>query len=228
MKTLNEDIKRMMSLMDAQHGVIYPLINEQNGQYWDNVTVGTGGAKLITKDFSASNQFNFPNKGSLNLVSGSQLIPIYIGARLTGYYNKSAKFSEGPVAVGPSSRFGYRLDFFLSTIKGSTWNNATNPSPNRSFPILYIKCAQNINKKFNFITSIVQKFQPSDSLLAYKSKNTKSWLDTTVNTRNTLSNDKMLGDMGSWTGSLFTNINTELENMGFPVLPNSIQLSMTL
>lgn len=228
MKTLNEDIKRMMNLMEAQHGVIYPLINEQNQQYWDNVTVGTGGAKLITKDFSASNQFNYPNKGSLNLVSGAKLIPIYIGARLTGYYNKSAKFSEGSVSVGSSSRFGYRLDFFLSTIKGSTWDNATNPSPNRSFPILYIKCAQNINKKFDFIASTVQKFQPSDSLLAYKSENTKSGLGTTVNTANMLTIDKMLGDMGSWTGTLFTDINTELENMGFPVLPNSIQVSMTL
>jgi hypothetical protein len=223
MKTINEDIKRMVSLMEAQHGVIYPLINEQSSA-WENVQPsgkGSDSLKSVSKDFGGKYPLLNPTDNlQYYAVSENKIFaPAYIGAILYMSYDSTIKPKN--TQTGYQGRFWYRIEIYLSHD-----NTETVLSAKQKGQELYgVYCSQN-EKDFGFRVQYLDTSKHWGSGLSYYSL--KDPKDMSSRTNYLGSRDLQLGfakNPAGYAPELIQNINDELDKYGYPVLPTTFNLS---
>jgi hypothetical protein len=203
MKTINEDIKRMLNLMEAQHGVIYPLINEQNGQYWDNLLKG---GKQVAQD-----KIELPSVPLMEPTTNAQVTrqesnapsspkrPVFIGIQASATYDISKKPGEG--------RFLCVVNFFLTDSKNIIVNSNSDATP----IILTIKqTLESVNK----ISNVVINTLPEDKNFIFTFGRTGTNKLLTAFMRQNLS-----GYIGA---EMLKSLNDKLVEWGVPEVPNNI------
>ena len=211
MKKIKENINRMLNLMESQHGIVLPLINEQNSEYWNavqGISNNPQGKKQVIKEIAASNPLTYPGKGSLIFVD--KKTPIYVGVMIQAHNQPLVKPVESP-NMALSAPFGYYLSFFLADEQDS--KGYPNNKPHQA-DYFTVKCAKLKSGKFQILTmpSFTEQFK-------------KQSMDTTKGGARAsveLSLSMALKDLDGWMGSLRNDINAELGRMGFPALPNSL------
>jgi hypothetical protein len=123
MKTINENIKRMLNLMEAQHGVIYPLIKEQNEDYWSKLQTVDPKSKAKQKIIDYPMQeLKDPNTGltlALNDSTGGKSEFLSVGAKLWMYYNVNVGYQIAPSNSMGTSRFNYYAEFYINSTGAS-------------------------------------------------------------------------------------------------------------
>jgi hypothetical protein len=225
MKTLNEDIKRMMSLMEAKHGVIYPLINEQTSA-WDSIKAD--GADLMSRKTVIT---EIPATAALT-INGNQTtmtaspegqasvddVTPYVGARMQAVYREKLTLnalSKMTGTSGLSGRFGCSIEIFVNPTQNGKYDVS-------SILLFNINIYQNKDGKF-----IVNGYNMID-------KNTK--YAKLVNSFN-VGQDKypiktitpvITKNLSGQLGDTYTKINDELSRLGFPVIPSSLDLSTSV
>lgn len=215
MKSLNENINRMLNLMESKHGIVLPLINEQNATYWDavqGISNNPKGKKQVIKEYGASNPLTYPNKGQMTFVDlGPKTKPsVYVGAMIQAFHQPLVKPVESPT-YALSAPFGYYLTFFLADEQNSKGfpNNKSHQAE-----WFVVKCAKLKSGKFQIYTapafSPEFKKRPMDVA--------KGGARASVE----LSLSMALKNLDGWIGTLRNDINIELSKMGYPSLPNSL------
>jgi hypothetical protein len=223
MKTINENIKRMLNLMEAQHGIINPLINEQSA-VWDNVkeTIQSkdgGSGKEVIVDFPSVPFIDPNSKKQLAYNSSTagqtKWTPLYIGAYLGMSYNPKGIRS---IEFNKSNFFRYQLIFFVVINSNITWKNKESARGSDIWLINYSKLGNN-QSKIKSSTSF-SKFKLGN-LSAISSINDKI-SDVTVTINGNEINNLQTGFPSNPSGyapNLISSINTELDKYGYPQLP---------
>jgi hypothetical protein len=223
MKTLNEDIKRMMGLMEAKHGVIYPLISEQTSA-WENVQPsgkGSDSLKSVNKDFGGKYPLINPSDNlQYYAVSDNGIFaPAYIGAMLYMCYDSTIKPKNNQ--QGYQGRFWYRIEIYLSHDNTETLL----PAKQKGQELYVISCAQN-EKDFGFRVTYLDTSNHWGSGLSYYSL--KDPKDRSTST-NYLGARKLQLEFAKnpvgYAPGLIKDINDELDKYGYPVLPTTFNLS---
>ena len=209
MKTINENIKRMLNLMEAQHGVIYPLINEQNDEFWNKYTSNGTSSAGTSKSFASVPYMN-PD-GKTQMVLDYDKSKIFIGANLSATYNPNEKKFN-------SERMKYTVELFFTRKEGQQFDktfrgvSATQSRTGWVFANLIANPVPN-TKKWTFILGFDKG--------AYITKYGLPGIN--IGTLTLLIKGALSKNFYGWIpSSLTTQINNELELMGFPVLPKSI------
>ena len=195
--------------MEAQHGVIYPLINEQNDEFWNKYTSnGTTSAKT-SKSFPTVPYMNPDGKTQLVLADDNS--KIFIGANLIASHNPNERRFN-------SERMKYGLELFFTRKEGQqfdvTFRGVDSDSSRSGWLFADLTATPDPNtKKWTFTLM----FDKGASIVNYR------WPGITSGTLTTLIQGVLSRDFyRGIPSSLTTQINDELELMGFPVLPKSI------
>ena len=225
MRTLNENIKRMMSLMDAQHGVIYPLINEQSSA-WESVK--SSGAdpmspKTVITEIPATAALTINGNQTTMTASpegqGSFTnVTPYVGARIQAIYREKLTLdalSKMASVAGLSGRFACTIEIFVNP----TQNGKYDVGSIRLFNIIiyqnkdgkFTVNVQNLIDKNTLYVKIINSFKVGEDKYPIKTS-------TPVITKN----------LSGQLGDTYTKINDELSRLGFPVIPSSLDLSASV
>lgn len=230
MKTLNENVNRMLNLMGSNKIITHNLINEQSAA-WESVPVQGGSSdskKVVNKNYNASYSLIDPRNGlqfyikSWDNQQKDIMIPVYVGATIVMVYDKLGKISK---TWNESKRFLYYFNIFLSYDKDATYNELMN----RGFPGLsYGSCRLLATNSFYISTGYNREYQNASNLI-YSLKNNTDTTRTTENQANiNRIQFKFKDNPVGYCPDLIKLINTDLDTYGYPQFPKTLDLSGNL
>lgn len=219
----------MLNLMEAKHGVIYPLINEQSSA-WDSIkAIGNNpnGPKEIKTNIPASTALTIEGKETKVILGGKKYIP-YVGAYIQSQYDESttiASLAKAQSVTAIDGRFGSIVQLFISLEKDAIRRagGSGQASYSNNVSLFDIQIFQNRSGKF--------QLWPKNEIIL-----NPDWMDVTVAfsvTNGGRYNTKMAADaiaqnLSTCLGDTYTKINDELSRLGFPVIPSSLDLSTSV
>jgi hypothetical protein len=223
MKTINEDIKRMMSLMVAQHGVIYPLINEQSG-IWSDVQGTENGYKEVVKSF-ASVPCMDPKSGKqfATKIDSERRLFLYIGAKLRMIYREGGGPPKTQAEADKSPYFKFILVFYFTYVKGQTdYNGGNKYDTATEKDIWFVQATKLADGKF--YSKITYQALPEEVRREY-AQSVTNLNDKDYSSQKSLlmiQTDTFPTNIDGAAPGLLAQINTELAKYGYPDIPNVI------
>ena len=185
------------------------ILQEQNDDYWDKHTSNGTTSATTSKSFPTVPYMNPDGKTQLVLLSDNS--KIFIGANLIASHNPNAKRFN-------SERMKYTLELFFTRKEGHqfdvTFRGVDSDSSRSGWLFADLMATPDPNtKQWTFTLG----FDKGASIAKYK------WPDITSGTLTNLIKGALSKNFYGWIpSSLTTQINAELQLMGFPVLPKSI------
>ena len=205
------------------------LLVEQSSA-WDSIKpIGNNpdGPKEIQTNIPASAALTIEGKETKVILGGTKYIP-YVGAYIQSLYDESttiASLAKAQSVTALSSRFGSIVQLFISfeknAIKRAGGSGQASYSNNVS--LFDIQIFQNRSGKF--------QLWPKNEIIL-----NPDWMDVTVafsvtnggRYKSKMAADAIAKNLSMCLGDTYTKINAELIRLGFPGLPNSIDLTTSI
>lgn len=219
-------MKKIIRLTESDLArIVRKVIKEQNDDFWNQYTSNGTAYGEVTKNFKSVPYLYMDGTSQLTMKINPNITQKYnIGAHLIAKYS--------PLSKTPSDRFKYSIDFFLTKKEGQDWDQGF-------FGVNSTSIRGGTDDKYGYVFAFFR---------GYVDDKTKKWVytlqfeestgspespkfafpgKTNTTILKTLLFQYMEKNFYGWVpSSLTTQINTELESMGFPTLPKLVNQSV--
>jgi hypothetical protein len=204
------------------------LLLEQSA-VWQNVTPsGTGEdtEKRIITNILASNLLTDPQGNQIRLDTGPEGMPLYVGAGIQAVYREKVNLQTTKTQLTVNSgRFGCSIQIYVSTKQNAEPNYARTGrggAENSGIDMINYKMIQQKNMKFQLVpfNNIANNNYLKDIGFFAKTKEGKLYSGLGI----LAIGGQISNNLSAYIGDAYSKINTELARLGFPDLPNAVNI----
>jgi hypothetical protein len=223
---MNRSYSKIRHIQESNLIIEQRIIMEQS-DVWNSIKpIGNNpkGPKEFSTEFAASTKLTVDGKETMLIVDGTKYIP-YVGARIQAQYNETitvATMSKMESVTALSSRFGCIVTVFVSTEKNAVMRaGGSGQAQHSNYVSLFdLQILQNRSGKF--------ELRPLEQI-----GNNPSWMKPpsvfSVTNGGRYSAKLVSGQISynlpACIGDLYTKINTELDRLGFPQIPEKVNIT---
>lgn len=223
---MNRSYSKIRHIQESNLILEQRIIMEQS-DVWNSIKpIGNNpkGPKEFSTDFAASTKLTVDGKETMAIVGGTKYIP-YVGARIQAQYDETitvATMSKMESVTAISSRFGCIVDLFVSFEQNAVMKTGgpAQASGQNYVSLFDLQIYQDRSGKF------ILRPQDRISQNPYWMK-PPSVFSVTSGGRytSTMVSAQISNNLPACIGDLYTKINTELDRLGFPQIPEKVNIT---